>query len=95
MTSVDLKVPIRIVDEFEEDQVDATGQLNLAQLVARDSEHTSRGNACQPSWPALAGVDATSACGTSIRTAVTLYSGVPVTPSRWELVTLFRKTLLV
>ena len=30
MTSVDLKVPIRIVDEFEEDQVDATGQLNLA-----------------------------------------------------------------
>lgn len=30
MNSVDLKVPIKIVDEFEEDQVDATGLLDLA-----------------------------------------------------------------
>jgi hypothetical protein len=30
VNSVDLKVPIRIVDEFEEDQVDATGLLDLA-----------------------------------------------------------------
>jgi hypothetical protein len=28
--SVDLKVPIRIVDEFEDDAVDATGLLDLA-----------------------------------------------------------------
>ena len=30
MNSVDLKVPIKIVDEFEDDQVDATGLLDLA-----------------------------------------------------------------
>jgi hypothetical protein len=31
----------------------------------------------------------------SSRTAVTLYSGVPVAPSRCELVTVFKKTRLV